>query len=531
VSRPVTLACSAQAPGRELNHYWSFGMGAERPHLALRTDFIEHIRMAARRLGLRYARVYSIFHEELFLYRERDGLVAPSFQYLDQAFDNLLAAGVKPFVTFSFAPPELASTDATVMMWRGRSCPPGDLAKWASLVGQTVAHWLERYGRDQVRSWFFEVWNEPNLKGFWDGTRSQYFELYEATVKAVKAVDPELKVGGPCTSNFVPDSRFEDETETLDGQLKTTDPAESDSWDWRPVWIREFLAHCREHDLPVDFISTHPYPTDWALDEHDGGFWQPRSADALSRDLARLAQDIAAEGYAGTPVHLTEWNSSPGFHEHTHDYPQAATFVVKSVLENLGKVESLMYWGVTDIFEQIQATDDPLHGGFGTLTRHGIPKPAFHGFEMLGRLGDQVLAQTEGALVSRHSRTGKLAAIAYNYPDELARTIPPSLDANGEGRSVAEATLATGTDRALALELSDLKPGAPFAITTIDADAGNLVKAWHGIGGPANLSPAQVEALTQASAPKVELTRADNQGRLAVNRPLTPWAVLSVVEL
>lgn len=85
--------------------------------------------------------------------------------------------------------------------------------EWAQLIFSLVTHWKERYGLEEIRTWYFEVWNEPNLHAFWDGARSQYFALYHHTVQAVKAVDERLRVGGPATSNFVPDDRFDGETE------------------------------------------------------------------------------------------------------------------------------------------------------------------------------------------------------------------------------------------------------------------------------------------------------------------------------
>src|SRR5690606_36373013 len=117
------------------------------------------------------------------------------------------------------------------------------------------------------RQWRFEVWNEPNLvTHFWTGTRTQYFELYETTVRAIKAVDPELRVGGPATSVFVPDDRYRGETEDRAAMHATASAEDVDALDWQPVWIEEFIAWCAERRLPVDFVSTHLYPTDYAFD-------------------------------------------------------------------------------------------------------------------------------------------------------------------------------------------------------------------------------------------------------------------------
>ena len=85
----------------------------------------------------------------------------------------------------------------------------------------------------------------------------------------MKAIDAKLRVGGPSTSNFVPDARFDGETEDVSQHKVVLEAAELDTLDWQPVWMRDFLAYCEKEKLPVDFVSCHPYPTDWALDEHN----------------------------------------------------------------------------------------------------------------------------------------------------------------------------------------------------------------------------------------------------------------------
>ncbi|MGC3988981.1 MAG: hypothetical protein QM796_04710 [Chthoniobacteraceae bacterium] len=126
-------------------------------------------------------------------------------------------------------------------------------------------------GSRKCATWYFEVWNEPNLAPFFRGTKSEYFELYRVTVQGLKTIDPGLRVGGPATSNFVPDARFDGETEDTNCHKVVTGAAEINALDWQPVWVRQFLAYCEREKLPVDFVSCHPYPTDWALDEHTPG--------------------------------------------------------------------------------------------------------------------------------------------------------------------------------------------------------------------------------------------------------------------
>ncbi|KAL4937738.1 glycoside hydrolase [Aspergillus oleicola] len=154
----------------------------------------------------------------MHIYNEIDGSVFYNFQYINALFDSMLELGVRPFVQFGSCPSQFATTLGTTFWWKGNGSPPRDMQKWVDLVRAFVQHCVGRYGIEEIEQWYFEVWNEPNLGGFWAGTRMQYFELYEATVKTVKNIASCLCVGGPSTSNFVPDDRFAGEKEDLDAR-------------------------------------------------------------------------------------------------------------------------------------------------------------------------------------------------------------------------------------------------------------------------------------------------------------------------
>ena len=208
-------------------------------------------------------------------------------------------------------------------------------------------------------------------------------------------MDPRLRVGGPATSNFVPDARFDGEKEDTSCQNSTYAAEDIDQLDWRPVWVEQFLEFCAENRLPVDFVSCHPYPTDWALDEHGEGRRLAREVGATPRDLALLRSIVAASSYPQAEIHLTEWNTSPSPRDFTHDTLHAAAYVVKAIIDSIGSVESLSYWTFTDIFEETGAGDTFFHGGFGMINFQGIVKPMFHIYRFLNLLGDQCIERRE----------------------------------------------------------------------------------------------------------------------------------------
>ena len=203
----------------------------------------------------------------------------------------------------------------------------------------------------EVREWFFEVWNEPNLKSFWTGTQRDYFKLFRYTAEAIKEVDSALEVGGPATA--------------------------------RSEWIEDFVDYCERNKVPADFISTHQYPNDGFDSDTDTEIQLFKSQRGIMREVAQNTRCHAR----GRPVYYTEWNSSSNQRDPLHDESYAAAFAVSTIMEAKGLVDGYSFWTFSDIFEEKYFPSIPFHGGFGLLTLHGIPKPAYRAFELLRQLG------------------------------------------------------------------------------------------------------------------------------------------------
>jgi xylan 1,4-beta-xylosidase len=521
----IDIRVDARAPGQPLAHFWSVCVGAGRANEGLRASWLEQLKLVHDACGFQYLRFHGLFHDDMFVYRGAGGRPVYNWQYIDDLFDRMLAIDVRPFVELGFFPKDLAGGTRTQFWWKANVTPPADNAKWVALVSAFVEHCRARYGEAEVRRWYFEVWNEPDLAAFWDSTRSKYFELYRDTARAIKAIDGQLRVGGPSTSNFVADGRFDGETAQRSKIIALVKPEESEKHPWRPVWVAEFLDYCAREKLPVDFVSTHPYPTDWALDEDGRGRGLTRQVGATPRDLRLLRQMIDASPFPKAEIHLTEWSSTPSSRDFAHDSLPAATFVVKANVESAGLADSLSYWTFTDVFEEGGAGNTIFHGGFGLVNYQGIVKPTFHAYRMLHALGDETLATVPGAIVTRHKQDGRVTVLAYHYPPEMPLTVP------GGSRAFAAATEKLGAPKPLTIELIGLKPGARMLIETLDQTHGNARAAWEAAGAPEPPTREQTAALRSAAlATKRDFVQADASGRLALRRPIEPWSVVLVDE-
>jgi xylan 1,4-beta-xylosidase len=514
----LQVTVDAKAKGEKFAHFWSKCVGAGRANEGLRAGWLEHLKMSKDLCGFEYCRFHGLFHDDMFVYHETNGKAVYNWQYIDDLFDRMLQIGVRPFVELGFMPKDLASTAATQFWWKGNVSPPKDYAKWAALVSEFTKHCIKRYGIDEVRKWYFEVWNEPDLHGFWDGTKSQYFELYKTSVNAIKAIDKTLRVGGPATSNFVPDDRFAGEVEDKTNQ-KTLTVADINALEWQGVWIKDFLNYCKKENLPIDFISCHPYPTDWALDPMTGkGGGRVREVNATTKDLKWLNETIRQSAYPNVEIHCTEWSSSPSPRDPQHDSLPAATYIIKANLDSIGLTDSLSYWVFTDVFEEKGGGDSIFHGGFGLINYEGIVKPAFHAYRMLNQLGDEILQRQDGMIVTRNSKTGKIAALVYHYPAEQKNVV--------EGAT--EALLNVGTPRKFSLNVNNTK-ATSFNIDTLDRNNGYAYGKWKEMGKPEPPTREQTKQLKQsAMAVKKEVAKADANGGFKWERTLEPWTCVLI---
>ncbi|MBP1754117.1 MAG: Beta-xylosidase [Firmicutes bacterium] len=271
------------------NNNADFCIGTGRMGLALQKAYHEQLELVQNDLNFSHIRGHGLFCDDMAIYQtyEEDGeqKVEYNFTYLDMVFDDYRSLGLKPFVELGFMPYKLASGNQTVFYWKGNVTPPKEYDKWANLIKATITHWFDRYGAEEVLTWPFEVWNEPNLRGFWkDSDMGEYFKLYEVSAKAVKEVDSRLRVGGPAICG-VDDER----------------------------WLTEFLTHCHKNQLPLDFVTRHAYATE-APDHHGHYDYQRLREPKVFLDELKASREIIDRfpEYEGMEMHITEFNTFTG---------------------------------------------------------------------------------------------------------------------------------------------------------------------------------------------------------------------------
>jgi xylan 1,4-beta-xylosidase len=458
------------------NNNAAFCIGTGRMNLALRHEYHKQLEKVQKEIGFSYIRGHGLFCDDMAIYQtytENDVEKEEyNFRYVDMVFDDYLSLGLKPFVELGFMPEKMASGDQTIFYWKGNVTPPSDYNKWARLVTATINHWIDRYGRDEVISWPFEVWNEPNLGGFWkNADMNEYFKLYEITTKAVKSCDERIRIGGPAICG-VDDER----------------------------WMRCFLEHCSKNKLPLDFVTRHAYGTE--MPEKDGHYvyQKLRTPDELM-DEPRQSRKIidSFPEYKGMEMHITEFNTSYSPLNPVHDTNLNAAYIAR-VLSELGDIcASYSYWTFGDVFEEAGVSFTPFSGSFGLLANGMIPKPTYWTFVFYKDLYKSAIARNENFIITK-SDTGNLRGIAWSLEKQLN----------------------------LSLNINKLKDGAYFLlIKTVDEATCNPLKTWLDMGSPAYPEKSRIDLLIESARPQITTKRLDvKNGAAGIELNLSANAVL-----
>jgi len=478
VPQQRVIEADSLVSGGPTSRMYNFCVGAGRANEGLRADWQRQLRYAHDECGFRYIRFHGLFCDDMGVYQEdKNGGPVYNWQYIDELFDFLHSIGMKPFVELGFMPSALASGKQTIFWYKANVTPPKDYAKWEAFIRAFASHVTERYGSQEIRSWYFEVWNEPNLTGFWMGTtggktydeflptaRAEYFKLYESSARALKSVDPSYRVGGPATAGS--------------------------------GWIDETLAYCATKKQPLDFVSTHSYATMSGYLDESGNAGTVFSADrnAITAEVRHVREKMDHSSFAGSELHYTEWSSSYTPSDPIHDSYHSAAFILDKI-RNIGpSATSMSYWTFTDIFEEAGPRTTPFHGGFGLLNYQDLKKPSFFAYQFLNRLGGTELKSNDSSSFLCRSDDGGIQALFWDFT--ITHPGPSIID-----QEYYKADHPAKMKASVGLRISHVVPGR-YTVTAykVGYRANDVQAAWRDLGSPAQLTRSQVEVLQKASS-------------------------------
>ena len=445
------------------NNNVDYCVGTGRLGLALTEEYLKELKFVQEMIGFSYIRGHGLFSDDVSIYHEyeEDGetKVEYNYTYIDRIIDSFLSLNIRPYLELDFMPEKLASGTQTIFYWKGNTTPPKDYKKWTDMVVSLLKHLINRYGQE-VYSWPIEVWNEPNLPGFWlKADKEEYFKLFKETFIAIKRFDNRFKVGGPAICG-VKDAE----------------------------WIKDFLLFCKKENLKPDKITRHHYTVEFP--ERIGHYDYSKLEDSEMRfDNLKSTRDIADsfDEFRGTPIHLTEFSTSYTPKGVIHDTNINAAYLAEQ-LSRLGDInEAYSYWTFGDVFEEQGVPDSLFHGGFGMVAAGIIPKPSFWTFyfyKQLKLFGTDCIHRDKSSVIIKNN--DEYSGILWNidredYAEEISFPVSDE----------REYTLIT---------------------KTVDEVCCNPLKIWHDIGEPPYPAKEETELIKSGSSPLTEsrIVKAEN---------------------
>lgn len=486
----------------------------------------------------------NVYHEDA------DGNPIYDWSVIDPIFDTWVESNCRPLVELAFTPRSLVPSEAKLPYQRLPSMPgeyeaglwafpPRDYSRWADLVRTTVDHFTLRYGADQVETWYWELWNEPDIS-YWQGTPEQYFALYDFTAAAVKEAFPSAQVGGPATTH-------------------------------RGVrFLESFLDHCAKGNnartgatgAPLDFISFHTkgaaFPRTYGPHTKEGVIPERRASPNIEKmlvDVREMLSRVAEHGaFRDLPVLVDECDASVPAHWTIYDnanfgYRNTAYYAVFQC-QQMKKLLDLDQLGLAKVH---QATTWSWHfegeryfeGTRSLFTTNGIEKPVLNAYRLLGKLGDERLAVQashgwsvdqlekappldapnrdagipEGAgsvevdALATVDPTGRVCVLVWHFADDQYR--------RGEAR--------------VEVNLRGLSFNGPVTLRRwrVDVNHSNSYAAWLEAGRPQDPSPAQLAYIKARQglaleAPPCPVEVRDGELRLALDLSLPSVVLLEL---
>jgi len=409
----VSLSVDASATGAAWSRFYEGAVATDHANTILSSAYGRNAAAALKKghdqAGFRYARFHGILNRDIGVYPATAPVLAtdtPAYDWtrFDMVYDAVIAAGMRPIVEISFTPPALASGSTQILtsLWYGGVSPniskpilppTGDTSAmptwdhWKKFMADIVTHLEARYGADEVRHWYFEIWNEASW--MYTPGSAGYNELYLNTAQGLLAGDPMVKVGGP-----------------------------ADSGGSSPFSIPSLIDFAKQQNVKLDFISFHRYGED-----------SPNKVIANAGDFIAFKNTtfsmIAAKGYTGELIN-DEWGSSYD-PELSRDTEASASFIAKSIhflgTDTTTQVPTMYgYWTLSDIYEEINTGAGRAYreGNYGLLLKgddavpvsYDLAKPAFNAFRLLHMMTDTTVTVTGGVTDATMDGVGAVATLA-----------------------------------------------------------------------------------------------------------------------
>lgn len=478
-----------------VNPHWKKLVNFGRASEGFRQDLQDQLRCAKKDIGFEYVRFHGIFSDDMkIVMRDRNGLLTYNWDKVDRLIDSLMELGLKPFLELGFMPSILASGSETIYEWKANVTRPKEIEEWKGFIRSFITHLSHRYTCKVVETWYFEIWNQPELEGiYWMGNFIEFLDFYEATYREIKAVSSKMRVGSPSITHQ--ELRY-------------------------GTYLEKFLKAAKNRGIQLDFISLHLYQENYSVldlkkllekvDFEKEGFSSlleltktiksPYHTDDFVRtNLLMVRVLLRSLNLENLPIFVTEWNVSMHYGNTFSDTAFKGAFVLDKLMETMGLSEAMGYWTLSDIFEEFGIPDSQFHGGFGMMTKTGLKKPEYYAFQFLSQTGEEVIHKDQHALITRKGDHVQMILWNHSYFNKEYRESKDFSITEENRYAIFEDK---ETER-YEIEINNISGRYREIQRAVNREAGSAFDEWIRMGQPENMSLDEQEYLKSQAQPEI----------------------------
>ena len=447
---------------------WNKAVNVGEAYSILQSEVQNQLREIRRETGMVYARIWNVLDREN-CFDEREGY---NFRKLDLVLDFLVDIRMKPYIELGYKPELFLYTPERCLREEDREEGIYPYDTFCGIIKALCMHLVNRYGADEVESWYFEFWNDPQLK--MTEADGDYYRYFEAIYRTFKDILPEIRVGG---AGFI---------------LGYETPIVKDIFQ---IW--------KKREFHPDFVSFCSFQY-IALVE-SGMRYGRKSIDGhyMKNQVAILRETMEEIGFSVPEIHIDEWNFTVSNRNVLNDSCEQGAYIVKTCMEMAGSVDFMAYWHGLDIYSEYYDSGSILNGDSGMISRDGIKKPSFYAFHFLSRLQQHVMAKDDHSVVTTNGR-GRYVIASHNYKKLSSRYVFTEEDEIQIDE--LDQFLEDMEPLELKFSLKHMKNGNYLVkLYYLNQDNGNAQELWRKLEFAKGLAKDEIEYLKKRAVPTMEM--------------------------
>ncbi|RKQ29780.1 MULTISPECIES: GH39 family glycosyl hydrolase [Clostridia] len=437
-------------------------------YLLLQSEAQHQVEKIQKQTGVKYARIWNILSRE-YCFSEKEGY---NFRRLDQVLDFLLDHHMKPYLEVGSKPSLFMYTPERSINTEKSKMDSYDFKTFSEITRELCVHLVNRYGVEELETWYFEYWNDPSLNI--TEPDGEYYQRFDLLYQTMKNYSEEISVGG---AGFI--------------------------LGYETLVCKKIFPIWKAREIHPDFLSVCSFQY-IALVE-DGGRLGRKSIDSeyMLNQIEIMKNVMEETGFQIPEFHIDEWNFTISNRNVLNDSCEQGAYILKNCIEMNGAVDMMAYWHALDLYSDYYDTDTVLNGDSGLISRDGICKPSFYAFQFMNRLLPKVLEKNDHAIVTTNGRNRYVIA-CHNYKSLSSRYV--FTDEDEIQLEDIEQYVEDIDPIKLNFTIQNVKDGKYLVkIYRVNRECGSVQDLWKNLDYSKGLMRDEVDYLKSSAIPGIEM--------------------------